>query len=289
MACSMNSHVDCLPWPESIRLGFHGGDTLPGRFPGRTYHRSPGSAATAGSECVVSGRSRRTGGGRTPRKNARPNRRSPLPARTRYRGRSHDRVCAGLAVLLPPSRKSYNSALSSPPIPSPACFMNWAILCGSISRSPPVRVPNRKSSVRISGQSYATVSNRAVICPSSASTARNASLSAISKIRAVVGNLPCVASMITRTSAPIPLGHDSLMGLAVMLWKNRGALVVGVSRMTPAFAAHAIAWLVHREGSRYSGSCRCSFWLIPAVAILPPSCLKNRTPVPTGELLCPWL
>jgi hypothetical protein len=59
-----------------------------------------------------------------------------------------------------------------------------------------------------------------------------------------------------------------------MLWKI-GALVVGVSHDTPAFAAHAIAHRWHQEGStRYSGSrqlliladtdgsnsCRCHAW-----------------------------
>jgi hypothetical protein len=57
--------------------------------------------------------------------------------------------------------------------------------------------------------------------------------------------------------------------------ENRGALVVGVSHDTPAFAAHAIAHWWHQEGStRYSGSrqlliladtggsnsCRCHAW-----------------------------
>jgi hypothetical protein len=37
--------------------------------------------------------------------------------------------------------------------------------------------------------------------------------------------------------------------------ENRGALIVGVSHDTPAFAAHAIAHWWHQEGStRYSGS-----------------------------------
>jgi hypothetical protein len=57
--------------------------------------------------------------------------------------------------------------------------------------------------------------------------------------------------------------------------ENRGALVVGISHDTPAFAAHAIAHWWHQEGStRYSGSrqlliladtggsnsCRCHAW-----------------------------
>jgi hypothetical protein len=57
--------------------------------------------------------------------------------------------------------------------------------------------------------------------------------------------------------------------------ENRGALVVGVSHDTPAFAAHAIAHWWHQEGStRYRGSrqlliladtggsnsCRCRAW-----------------------------
>jgi hypothetical protein len=59
------------------------------------------------------------------------------------------------------------------------------------------------------------------------------------------------------------------------LTQNRGALVVGVSHDTPAFAAHAIAHWWHQEGStRYFGSrqlliladtgcsnsCRCYAW-----------------------------
>ena len=67
----------------------------------------------------------------------------------------------------------------------------------------------------------------------------------------------------------VPIVHS----LGVM--ENRGALVVGISHDTPAFAAHAIAHWWHQEGStRYRGSrqlliladtggsnsCRCYAW-----------------------------
>jgi hypothetical protein len=77
---------------ESIRLG-HGGDTLLGDFLGLDVHTVARGRQQLLDQNVVSGRSRRTGGGRTSaEKNARHNRGSPWPARTRYRGRSHDRL-----------------------------------------------------------------------------------------------------------------------------------------------------------------------------------------------------
>src|SRR5208282_5874606 len=195
---------------------------------------------------------------------------------------------AGLAVLLPPSRMSWvNSALPSRPIPSPACSMTWAIPCGLIkSRSLPVRVPTAIFSSNIS-PSCATDSS-AVICPSSAWTAKNASSSVISKILDVVGNLPHVASMIT-TSAPIPSGSLFLMGWDLRCYgKSRGS----GGRRFPRYL-------------RLCRSCHCSLVApgrfhplsrFPPTAHsgryrrqqqLPLSCLENRAPVPTGQLLCP--
>ena len=154
---------------------------------GCTY-RSPGSAATAGSECGQRPISPHrwwsySGGKKTPDLIA-------VLHCLLERDTAGDPMTGGLAVPLPPSRKSWlNSALPSPPIPSLACSIPWAILCGSIkSRSPPVRVPTAIFSSNIS-PSCATASS-AVICPSSASTAKNASSSAISKILAAVGNQP---------------------------------------------------------------------------------------------------
>jgi hypothetical protein len=71
--------------------------------------------------------------------------------------------------------------------------------------------------------------------------------------------------------------------------ENRGALVVGVSHDTPAFAAHAIAhWWRHEGSTRYSGSRQL---LILADTGGSNSCRyyawKNRAPVSTGQLLCP--
>jgi hypothetical protein len=103
-----------------------------------------------------------------------------------------------------------------------------------------------------------------------------------SKKRELVGNFKnpgrrwesaprCVYDHDFRTDSigvAIPYGIYDVM-------ENRGALVVGVSHDTPAFAAHAIAHWWHQEGStRYSGSrqlliladtggsnsCRCHAW-----------------------------
>src|SRR5260370_7804800 len=83
-----------------------------------------------------------------------------------------------------------------------------------------------------------------------------------SKKRELVGNFKnpgrrwesaprCVYDHDFRTDSigvAIPYGIYDVM-------ENRGALVVGVSHDTPAFAAHAIAHWWHQEGStRYSGS-----------------------------------
>jgi hypothetical protein len=77
---------------ESIRLG-HGGDTLLGDFLGLDVHTVARGRQQLLEQKVISGRTRRLGGGRTPmEKNARHNRHPPLPPGTRYRGRSHDRI-----------------------------------------------------------------------------------------------------------------------------------------------------------------------------------------------------
>jgi hypothetical protein len=77
---------------ESIRLG-HGGDTLLADFLGLDVHTVARGRQQLLEQNVVSGRTRRRGGGRTAtEKKARHNRRSPWFARTRYRWRSHDRL-----------------------------------------------------------------------------------------------------------------------------------------------------------------------------------------------------
>ena len=74
---------------ESIRLG-HGGDTLLSDFLGLDVHTVARGRQQLLEQNVIRGRTRRLGGGFR-RKKARHNRRSPLPAGTRYRGRSHHR------------------------------------------------------------------------------------------------------------------------------------------------------------------------------------------------------
>src|SRR5215469_3104290 len=111
------------------------------------------------------------------------------------------------------------------------------------------------------------------MCPSLPWTVKNVSSSATSKIPVAVGNLLHGASyahnfLTDSIGVAIPYGIYDVM-------ENRGALVVGVSHDTPAFAAHAIAHWWHQEGfSRYRGShqlliladtggsnsCRCYAW-----------------------------
>src|SRR6266567_4231729 len=187
-------------------------------------------------------------------KNARHNRGPPLPARTRYRGRSHDwltmvspntvaRLLHGMGYSLRVNQKQISTSSS----------------------------PNRNLQFEYLAELRYRFQRRHLPI-----------VSVDSKKRELVGNFKnpgrrwesaprCVYDHDFRTDSigvAIPYGIYDVM-------ENRGALVVGVSHDTPAFAAHAIAHWWRQEGStRYSGSrqlliladpggsnsCRCHAW-----------------------------
>ncbi|MFZ0901864.1 MAG: ISAzo13 family transposase [Candidatus Sulfotelmatobacter sp.] len=202
------------------------------------------------------------------KKNARHNRRSPLPARPRYRGRSYDRLtlvsthyhhhCRGVGQTRPNTvaRLLHDMGYS--------LRVNQKQISTSCS-------PNRNLQFEYLAELRYRFQRRHLPI-----------VSVDSKKRELVGNFKnpgrrwemaprCVFDHDFRTDSigvAIPYGIYDLT-------QNRGALVVGVSHDTPAFAAHAIAHWWHQEGStRYFGSrqlliladtgcsnsCRCYAW-----------------------------
>src|SRR3984957_15218097 len=272
MACSMNNSAACLPgwspcaWP---RRG-HSARRFPGL--GRT-HRSPRSAATAGSEC-----------GQRPI--------SPHGWWSYSGGKKTPDLIAVLHCLL-----EHDTA------GDPMTGLRWSrrtttTIADELGKLGIAVSPNTVGRL-LHDMGYSLRVNQKQISTSS-SPNRNLQfeylaelryrfqrrhlpiVSVDSKKRELVGNFKnpgrrwesaprCVYDHDFRTDSigvAIPYGIYDVM-------ENRGALVVGVSHDTPAFAAHAIAHWWHQEGStRYSGSrqlliladtggsngCRCHAW-----------------------------
>jgi hypothetical protein len=117
-----------------------------------------------------------------------------------------------------------------------------------------------------------------------------------SKKRELVGNFKnpgrrweraprCVYDHDFRTDSigvAIPYGIYDVM-------ENRGALVVGVSHDTSAFAAHAIAhWCIRKVPPAIAVPANCSFWPIPAAATVAAVVPGKPSSSPNWPTPLPW-